>query len=238
MVRILQRGAAIVFAAAACSSCGSDANGTPRNPGPDSGGDVMGGSSSGAGDGAEPIGHDAESGGDAADSGGADAPAAADVSSTAFTLTSPAFANEGGISAIFDCASDISPPLAWTPGPAGTQSYGVVLTDEQGLYYWVLWDIPATTTSLAQGVDHVAMPATPAGSKQIASGLDGSTWSGYAGPCPSDPQTPYTFAVYALSVATLPGVTTSSTGAAVFAAMQASTLASAKLTGLATRYHS
>ncbi len=237
MVRLLLRGAAIAFAAAACSSCGSDANGTPTSPGPDSGSDVMGGSSSGASDDAEPTGHGTESGVDAADSGGADSPAAADVSSTAFTLTSPAFANEGGISAIFDCASDISPPLAWTPGPAGTQSYGVVLTDEQGLYYWVLWDIPATTMSLPQGVDHVAMPATPAGREQIA-GLDMSTWSGYAGPCPSDPQTPYTFAVYALSVATLPGVTTSSTGAAVFAAMQASTLASAKLTGLATRYES
>jgi phosphatidylethanolamine-binding protein (PEBP) family uncharacterized protein len=87
-------------------------------------------------------------------------------------------------------------------------------------------------------VDHAAMPATPAGSEQIASGLDMSTWSGYAGPCPLPPGTPYTFAVYALSVATLPGVTTSSTGAAVFAAMQASTLASAKLTGLATRYKS
>jgi hypothetical protein len=41
-----------------------------------------------------------------------------------------------------------------------------------------------------------------------------------------------------LSVATLPGVTTSSAGAAVFAAMQASTLANAKLIGLATRFHS
>jgi Raf kinase inhibitor-like YbhB/YbcL family protein len=209
MARLLLRGAAIAFAAAACSSCGSDANGTPTRPGPD-----------------------------AADSGGADAPAGTDVASAAFTLTSSAFADEGGISAVFDCGSDVSPALAWTPGPAGTQSYGVALTDAQGLYYWVLWDIPATTTSLPQGVDHVAMPATPAGSEQIASGLDWSTWSGYAGPCPQAPDTPYTFAVYALSVATLPGATTSSTGAAVFAAMQASTLASAKLTGLATRYES
>jgi Raf kinase inhibitor-like YbhB/YbcL family protein len=235
MVRLLPRGAAIALAAAACWSCGSDTNGT--SPGRDGGSGAMGGSPSGAGDDAEPTDHDAESGLDAADSGGADAPAEADVASTAFTLTSSAFADEGGISAVFDCGSDISPPLAWTPGPAGTQSYGVVLTDEQGLYYWVLWDVPATTTSLPQGVDHAAMPATPAGSEQLA-GLDMSTWSGYAGPCPDYPETPYTFAVYALSVATLPGVTTSSTGAAVFAAMQASTLASAKLTGLATRYKS
>jgi Raf kinase inhibitor-like YbhB/YbcL family protein len=223
MVRLLLRGAAIAFAAAACSSCGSDANGTPASPGPDSGSDVMGSASSDAGDDAEPTGRDAESG--------------VDVAPAAFTLTSPAFAGNGDLNAIFDCGSDVSPPLAWTPGPAGTQSYGVVLTDMRGLYYWVLWDIPATTISLPQGVDHAAMPATPAGSEQVA-GLDMSTWSGYAGPCPSLPETPYTFAVYALSVATLPGVTTSSTAAAVFAAMQASTLASAKLTGLATRYKS
>jgi Raf kinase inhibitor-like YbhB/YbcL family protein len=238
MVRLFLRGAAIAVAASACWSCGSDANGAPTSSGPDSGGDVMGGSSSGAGDDAEPTGHDAGSGVDAADSGGADASAQADVASTAFTLTSSAFADRGNLSAIFDCGSDVSPPLAWTPGPAGTQSYGVVLTDAQGLYYWILWDIPATTTSLPQGVDHLAMPATPAGSEQIASGLATSTWSGYAGPCPELAETPYTFAVYALSVATLPGITTSSTGAAVFAAMQASTLAGAKLTGLATRYKS
>ncbi len=152
----------------------------------------VGGSSPDAGDDAEPTGHDAESGVDVADSGGTDAPAEADVASAAFTLTRPAFADRGGLLAIFLCGSDVSPPLAWTPGPAGTQSYGVALTDAQGLYYWVLWDIPATTTSLPQGVDHVAMPATPAGSEQIASGLDMSTWSGYAGPCPLPPDTPYT----------------------------------------------
>ena len=236
MVRLLLRGAAIAFAASACWSCGTAPNSTQPGPGGDSG--ATGDSSPVASADTGPADNDAEVGLDARDGAIADALAEVDVASAAFTLTSSAFADKGGISAVFDCGSDVSPPLAWTPGPAGTQSYGVVLTDAQGLYYWVLWDIPATTTSLPQGVDHAAMPATPAGSEQIASGLDGSTWSGYAGPCPQDPNTPYTFAVYALSVATLLGVTTSSTGAAVFAAMQASTLANAKLIGLATRFHS
>ena len=238
MVRFLLRGAAIAFAASACWSCGSDPNSTQPGPGRDSG--ATGGSSPDAGADAGPAhaDNDAEGGLDASDGAVDDALAEVDGASTAFTLTSSAFADGGALKPTFLCGNDVSPPLAWTSGPAGTQSYGVALTDAQGLYWWVIWDIPATTTSLPEGVDHVAMPATPAGSEQFASGLNMLTGAGYAGPCPLPPNTPYTFAVYALSVATLPGVTTSSTGPEVFAAMQASTLASAKLIGLATRYKS
>jgi phosphatidylethanolamine-binding protein (PEBP) family uncharacterized protein len=83
--------------------------------------------------------------------------------------------------------------------------------------------------SLPRGVDNAAMPAVPAGSEQVTPGQYMSTLPGYAGPCPNLSETPCTFALYALSVATLPGVTPASTGADVFAAIQANALASAKL---------
>ena len=150
----------------------------------------------------------------------------------AFTLTSSAFTNMDEFPAGSACASNTSPPLAWTPGPPGTQSYGLVLTDPSGFYYWAIWDIPGTTMSLRQGVDNAALPAVPAGSEQITPGQYMSTLPGYAGPCPHL-LTPCTFALYALSVATLPGVTPASTGADVFAVIQANALASAKLIGLA-----
>lgn len=153
-----------------------------------------------------------------------------------FTLTSAAFADMGMIGAMYHCRG-VSPPLSWTPGPAGTQSYAVLMTDVSSRYHWAIWDIPLATTSLPEGVAQEAMPAVPAGTQQNSPGIDGATLPGYTGPC-SYPTMPYTFTVYALSVATLPGVTPASTGAAVFAAIQANTLASAQLIGLAYQYRS
>jgi hypothetical protein len=194
----------------------------------------MGGSSPDASADSGPPDNDAERSTDASDGAVADVLAEVDGGSTAFTLTSSAFTNMQDINAMSGCGSNMSPPLAWTPGPPGTQSYGLVLTDPMGFYYWAIWDIPGTTTSLPQGVDNVTMPAVPAGSEQIAPGEYMSTLPGYAGPCPDLPETPCTFALYALSAAILPGVTPASTGADVFAAIQANAVASAKLIALAT----
>jgi Raf kinase inhibitor-like YbhB/YbcL family protein len=173
-------------------------------------------------------------GGDAPDTG----------AQAAFALESSAFSDRGFMSGLYVCgATAVSPPLSWTAGPSGTQSYAVVMVgpDQSGVadaYHWVIWNIPATTTDLPEGVAQLTMPPDPAGSSQLATGVDGSMWPGYAGPCPSLPGTPYTFTVYALKVATLPGVTSASTTAQVVAAIQANMLESAELTGLATHYRS
>jgi phosphatidylethanolamine-binding protein (PEBP) family uncharacterized protein len=82
----------------------------------------------------------------------------------------------------------------------------------------------------------MAAPPDPAGSKQTQPNLDGSTWYGYTGPCPQTATLQsYVFSVYALKVATLPGVTSQSTGAAVDAVIQANKLASATLTAMAAK---
>jgi Raf kinase inhibitor-like YbhB/YbcL family protein len=125
--------------------------------------------------------------------------------------------------------------LSWGAGPAGTQSYAVTLVHPTAAFHWVLWDIPATTSSLPEGVMRMPNPMPPNGSKQIKPGLDGSTWFGYTGPCPQGALTSYIFTVYALKVATLPGVTTASAGAAVNAAIQSNMLASSKLTVMAMK---
>ena len=234
MVRLLPRVAAIALSAWVCWSCGSDPSSTQSDAGRD--GYAMGGSSPDAsaetGSADNDAGNDAEGGVDASDGAVADALAALDGTSMAFTLTSSAFTNMEDINVMSGCGTTMSPPLAWTPGPPGTQSYGLVLTDPSGFYYWAIWDIPGATMSLLRGVDNAAMPAVPAGSEQITPGQYMSTLPGYAGPCPQL-LTPCTFALYALSVATLPGVTPASTGADVFAAIQANALASATLVALA-----
>jgi Raf kinase inhibitor-like YbhB/YbcL family protein len=224
--------APLFVAIAACS--GRSTEHTPS--GASSGGSAgnaaaLGGTGSG---GAAGTGGGAGTGGRAPGSGG----------QAAFALKSSAFSDMGFMSAEYGCgATAVSPPLSWTPGPAGTLSYAVVMVgpDEAGAasaYHWVIWDIPATTTDLTEGVAQLTMPPEPAGSRQLSPAVDGSTWPGYSGPCPLLPDTPYTFSVYALKVATLPGVSSASAAADVVAAIQANMLESAELTGLATHFRS
>jgi Raf kinase inhibitor-like YbhB/YbcL family protein len=94
-----------------------------------------------------------------------------------------------------------SPELHWTGAPEGTKSFVVLLQDlNNGTAHWILWNIPATVTSLAANVDQTtAIPATPAGSQQCGKGTDAATSNGYYGP--GAPCNVYEFMVYALSVA-------------------------------------
>jgi Raf kinase inhibitor-like YbhB/YbcL family protein len=144
------------------------------------------------------------------------------------TLTSSVITEGGMFPDENTCATtaDDSPDLTWTAGPSGTMSYAVILLDTSISYvHWVIWDIPATVTSLPAALDDMAMPATPAGAKQKS--FQGN---GYAGPCPSGKDHVYKFTVYALPVATLSGAMTSSqTSAPSTAVMNANPLASASL---------
>jgi Raf kinase inhibitor-like YbhB/YbcL family protein len=97
--------------------------------------------------------------------------------------------------------SGVSPELSWSEGPAGTQSYAVMMFDPDaptgsGFWHWVAWDIPPDTTSLPTGA------VLPAGS--VNGENDGSTL-GYTGPCPpeGDLVHHYQITVVAVSVPTL-----------------------------------
>jgi Raf kinase inhibitor-like YbhB/YbcL family protein len=168
----------------------------------------------------------------AADTGGG-----SDVASdaSAFVLTSTAFTEGTAIPAAHTCAgTNVSPPLSWTPGPSNTLSYAVVLTDKtNNLVHAGIYDIPASVTSLPMNVDKVANPSIPAGSKQV---LAYNSMAGYAGPCPGAMAHTYEFMVYAVDIATLPGIMTSQKGAALVTALQAHDITTAKLTGTATSF--
>src|SRR5438552_10968206 len=55
----------------------------------------------------------------------------------------------------FGCeGGNVSPSLAWTNPPAGTKSFAVTVYDPDaptgsGWWHWVMYNIPASTTSLA-----------------------------------------------------------------------------------------
>ncbi|MBN9167333.1 MAG: hypothetical protein BGO98_19870 [Myxococcales bacterium 68-20] len=186
--------------AAACSS--DDDDSAP----PTAGGATQDGSTrdGGALDGSTPV-ADASGASDAAPDSVSPAP---DAATLPLTVTSAAFADGAFIPKVHSCdGAGQSIPLAWSEAPDGTQSYAVVMRDLSlpgpDNYHWVIWDIPAATTSLPQGIANQATPPTPAGSKQTA-------WSfgpqaGYGNVCPP-PGTPhdYELAVYAFPVAALP----------------------------------
>lgn len=153
------------------------------------------------------------------------------VSSTDFTSggTLPATAPQLGCG---PSAANVSPQLAWTAGPSGTQSYVVQIFDPDaptgvGFWHWNLVNVPASTTSLPTGFGTTA-PTAPV----VEAESDYGT-SGYGGPCPpvGDPPHHYYFIVSALNVATLSGVTSTSTGAFVTFSMRGTILGQGQIVG-------
>jgi Raf kinase inhibitor-like YbhB/YbcL family protein len=138
----------------------------------------------------------------------------------ALKLTSTAFVEGMKIDAKYRCDGP-SPAMSWTGAPAGTMGYAVTLIDQtagisMGYVHWAIYDIPSATMSLPENVPEGAMPAMPAGAKQVG---NYQNTVGYDGPCypfPGQVNT-YELTLYALDVATLPDVTASSDAMAVVA---------------------
>ncbi len=118
------------------------------------------------------------------------------------TLTSPAFSHLGAIPARHTCqGTDLSPPLAWSGVPAGTESLVLIVDDPDApdpaaprmtWVHWLLYNLPATTLGLAEGIARGALPAGT---------LEGENdWGrpGYGGPCPPIGRHRYFHKLYAL----------------------------------------
>ena len=98
---------------------------------------------------------------------------------------------------------NVSPALQWTGAPAGTKSFAVTVYDPDaptgsGFWHWVVYNIPATTTSLAAGAGG-SSGSLPDGATQ---GITDFGQPGYGGPCPPVKDRPhrYIFTVFALKV--------------------------------------
>ncbi|HEX4330880.1 MAG TPA: YbhB/YbcL family Raf kinase inhibitor-like protein [Usitatibacter sp.] len=132
-----------------------------------------------------------------------------------FTLSSPDLAN-GTFSTKFilngfGCTGqNVSPQLVWVNPPAGTVSFSLQLYDPDapsgsGFWHWAVYDMPASTTGLAQGAANSQATLPPGSFGGNTDFLDTGTTGGngnYGGPCPpaGDPPHHYTFTLYALSV--------------------------------------
>jgi Raf kinase inhibitor-like YbhB/YbcL family protein len=140
----------------------------------------------------------------------------------------------------------ISPPLAWTNVPAGTQSFVVNMVDPdvavqrgpEGQPHWIVWNIPATATGLAEGMK--AGAELPDGTRQLSA--SGPNYRGPGAPA-TGPLHHYTFEVYALDTkldvqpsAATPAINAAlETRAAVMKAMTGHVLGKAVYVGLFKR---
>jgi len=182
-----------------------------------SGGAAAGANSGGASVGGTAVGGGAGSGGGGAGAGGGTAgmAGAGGTAGLPFALTSPMLQHVEACTPqnhqpcmVFLATNEmetmngdnISPELNWGAGPAGTQSYAIVLHDFSNMYtHWVIWNIPAATLKLPANLAKESKPAVPAGSQQ-KSFENNNAGFGYMGPGADDHV--YEFKLYALNVAT------------------------------------
>ena len=116
----------------------------------------------------------------------------------AFYLISSAFSQGGAIPAQYTCdGADVSPPLSWGGGPAGTAAFALICEDPDApvgnWVHWVVYNIPAGRDSLPEG-----LPAVGQLEDGTVQGVNGWGRTGYGGPCPPSGTHRYFFRLYAL----------------------------------------
>ncbi len=118
----------------------------------------------------------------------------ATMKTSEITVSSTAFKQNGMIPSQYTCDGvNISPQIAWTPGPEGTQSYALICDDPDApmktWVHWLIFNIPPTVLSI------------PENDRGIENALYGTTdfrRTGYGGPCPPSGTHHYHFKLYAL----------------------------------------
>ena len=158
-------------------------------------------------------------------------------------MTTTAFEDGGVIPDKYTQAAGnaaVSPELKWSQVPPGTQSFVLLMHDPEpvlnrsakmDITHWLVWNIPATSTGLPEGV---AQGELPDGTRQVS-----LRSNAYMGPgAPAGPYHHYTFELYALDTKIeVPQGTakeTAATRTAVFNAMDGHVLGKAVLMG---RFH-
>lgn len=137
------------------------------------------------------------------------------------TLTVDAYADGAMMPAKHANPSNVSPKISWTGAPPATQSFAIVFHDMEvalgnhptdDVTHWIVWDIPATSTGLPEGV---AAGNLPDGTVQ-GPNIRGA--NSYMGPgTPAGRTHHYMFEVYALNAKL--GLPATATRAEVLAAM-------------------
>lgn len=115
-------------------------------------------------------------------------------------ITSSAFDHGDAIPKRHTCdGEDLSPPLAFSDVPEGTESLALIVDDPDapgGIFvHWILWDLSPSTTELPEGVSGDAKNPEGITCSQGKNHFDDV---GYRGPCPPGGTHTYRFTLYAL----------------------------------------
>jgi Raf kinase inhibitor-like YbhB/YbcL family protein len=159
------------------------------------------------------------------------------------TLTSPdmkegaTIANEQVFKGFGCTGGNVSPALSWSGAPKGTKSFAVTVDDPDaptgsGWWHWVVYNLPASTTSLPKDAGDPAKKLLPEGAIQSRTDFGAP---GYGGPCPPPGDKPhhYHITVFALDVDKLPDAKDEQASAALVGFdLHFHTLAKATLTGI------
>jgi Raf kinase inhibitor-like YbhB/YbcL family protein len=158
------------------------------------------------------------------------------------TLMSPAWPDGGQMPAKHTQADmEVSPALSWSNVPDGAASFVLIAHDVDAaigngtddVLHWMLWNIPATVTSLPEGVPRGSQ--LPDGTRQISA--TGTSYRGPGAPA-SGPVHHYLFELFALDtmleVAAV-GASPPNTRAAVVGAMAGHIRCKASYVGLFKR---
>ncbi len=118
------------------------------------------------------------------------------VTTAVFALTSTEFQANGTLPAEYTCDGangGHSPALAWANAPAGTACFALMMTTlalDSKKWNWVLYDIPATVSALAESTSGVGIAGLSSDGPERR----------YYPPCSQGPGAKtYTFTLYALS---------------------------------------
>lgn len=131
-----------------------------------------------------------------------------------------------------DCSGkNRSPALAWSDQPKAAKSFALIVHDPDapipgGFYHWIVYNLPATAHDLAA---NVKLAADQLGKTSLGR-------PGYYGPCPPPgPAHHYVFMLYALDIARI-AADAPLTASQLEARVAGHVLASAALTGTASRH--
>jgi hypothetical protein len=145
-------------------------------------------------------------------------------------LKTTSFTPGGFIPKRFTCeAADVSPDLAWTDPPPGTQSFALIEDDPDApsgtFVHWVVYDLPAAYRKLPEALSGNAQ--MPDGARQ---GTNDFSRVGYSGPCPP-PGRPHRYFIRLYALDTILNLRPAARRKELDAAMQGHILAQAGLMG-------
>ena len=150
--------------------------------------------------------------------------------SSKIELKTTSFTPGGFIPKRYTCeAADVSPALAWTDPPPGTQSFALIEDDPDApsgtFVHWVVYDLPAAYRNLPEALSGNSQMSD--GAKQ---GTNDFSRTGYSGPCPP-PGKPHRYFIRLYALDAILNLRPAVRRKELDAAMQGHILAQAELMG-------